>query len=528
MSGTESPAKSRTGPAPRKRIRPRAWQWLVALLACTTAVTAAVLTAGAGGAAQPYDFNGDGIADLAVGLPGDTVNGHTRAGSVLVADGTSSGPASSSTLINQDSTGVPGAAETDDSFGQNLVSADFNNDGHADLAVSSPFEAINTTTGAGMLTVHYGTSNGLDGSHTDEFNEGTPGMPGSLATDHVFTYSLAAGDLNGDGYADLAIGEPFEGVNGHSHAGTIKIMFGSADGLSSASTLQIDESTAHVPGTPEAEDRFGDQVAIADVNGDGTADLISATTGEQISGSSDRGSIHVMYGPITIAPASDGYIDSGNIDGIGEFAGSALAVGHFNNDPYADVAVGVPGQEVGDQGAAGRVAVFYGTAHGLSADDMELFDEDTPGVAGAPESSDRFGTSLAAGDFDGDGVDDLIVGVGNEAIGSTQGAGAAVVLFGNATGGITAKGSIWVDQSTPGVPGTIATDDHFGWTVGALDTDGDGRVEPLIGAPGNAAGTVTVLKVKPATLESATAYAQSDLGGATGIDGDAFGIALPH
>ena len=73
------------------------------------------------------------------------------------------------------------------------------------------------------------------------------------------------------------------------------------------------------------------------------------------------------------------------------------------------------------------------------------------------------------------------------------------------------------------MPGTVATADHFGWTVGALDTDGDGRVEPLIGA----AGTVTVMKVRPGTVESATALAEGDLGRPAGSDGDAFGIALP-
>ncbi|WP_406170419.1 hypothetical protein [Streptomyces sp. NBC_00996] len=83
-----------------------------------------------------------------------------------------------------------------------------------------------------------------------------------------------------------------------------------------------------------------------------------------------------------------------------------------------------------------------------------------------------------------------------------------------------------MDQDTEGVPGIVATDDHFGCTVGAPDTDGNGRVEPLVGAPGNAAGTVTVLKVKPSTLESVTALAEADLGWSAGSDGDASGIAL--
>jgi hypothetical protein len=125
-------------------------------------------------------------------------------------------------------------------------------------------------------------------------------------------------------------------------------------------------------------------------------------------------------------------------------------------------------------------------------------------------------------------VEDLVVGMRSEAIGSATGSGAALVLFGDAVGGITTSDALWIDQSTPGVPGEVATADHFGWTVGALDTDGNGRVEPLVGAPGNAAGTVTILKVKPGTLESATTLAESSFGWAAGDDGDAYGIALPR
>lgn len=203
-------------------------------------------------------------------------------------------------------------------------------------------------------------------------------------------------------------------------------MPGSSSGLTAASTIQIDRSTTNVPGVPEAQDRFGEQMAIGDINGDDTADLVVATLGEQISGSFDRGSIHVLYGPIDDAPATDGYVDSGNITGIGEFAGSSLALGHFNDDDYTDVAVGVSDQEVGDEGAAGRLAVLYG-------------------------------------------VDNLLVGTRSEAIGSATGSGASMIPFGNTTGGITTKGALWWTRTprecrAPWPPTTTSAGPSAHWT----------------------------------------------------------------
>lgn len=477
--------------------------------------------------ALPYDFNGDGYSDLAIGLPGDTLASQSNAGSVAIATGSISGHIGTSYLLNQDSTDVAGGPEKNDHFGQTLTSGDFDADGHADLAVGIPFEAIESTEGAGYVTIQYGSKSGLVNPRSQSVHEDSAGIPGSVWKDEIFGYSLASGDLNADGYDDLIIGQPLDSANGEANAGTVRIVFGTDAGLDMESTVQVDQLTANVPGRPESGDHFGEQLAVGDINGDGTDDLVVATIGEQISGSSDRGSVHVLFGPLTDVPASGGYIDSAHVDGIGEFSGSALALGNFNDDPYVDVAIGVSDQKVGEDGAAGRLAIFYASAEGLSHEDVEIIDQDTPGIAGGPEPEDYFASDLAAGDVDGDGIDDLVVGMRSEALSGFAGAGAAAVLFGNATGGIAASDSVWIDQDVAGVPGVIAKDDHFGWTVGVLDIDGDGVHEPLIGAPGNSHGTVTLLEMDRGSLVSAIAYSQTDLELGEGSGEDAFGMSLP-
>ncbi|MFE3458269.1 integrin alpha [Nocardiopsis aegyptia] len=477
--------------------------------------------------ADSFDFNGDGYPDLAVGLPGDTLNGNPNAGSVAVATGSVSRLIGTSYLLNQDSADVAGAPEEGDSFGQVMASGDFDADGYADLSVSSSFEAVGDTEGAGYVTIHYGSGSGLINARSRSFHEDSTGMPGDVVKDEIFGYSLAAGDLNSDGYDDLAVGQPLDSANGKPNAGTARIIFGSASGLDASTVISLDQLTENVPGVPESGDRFAEQLAIGDIDGDGNDDLVSATIGEQISRSSDRGSIHVLLGPFTDAPAGWNTINSADVDDIGEFVGSALTLGHFDDDPYLDVAVGASDQKVGEDGAAGRLAIFHASADGLSPDNVEIIDQDTPGIAGSPEPEDYFAADLAAGDIDGDGVDDLVLGMRSEAIGTATGSGAALILFGNATGGIAATDSVWIDQDVAGVPGVVASDDHFGWTVGVLDMNGDGLAEPLIGAPGNGHGTVTLLEMERGSMVSATAYSQADLELEAGSGEDAFGIALP-
>jgi hypothetical protein len=134
----------------------------------------------------------------------------------------------------------------------------------------------------------------------------------------------------------------------------------------------------------------------------------------------------------------------------GDHFGSALAVGDFDQDGFADLAIGVPDEDVGSVVDAGAVNVLYGTRTNLTATSDQIWHQNRSAVEDTSEAGDRFGTALTAGDFDGDGFADLAVGVPDEDAGAIVDAGAVNVLYGTATNLSAANDQIWT-QDSPGV-----------------------------------------------------------------------------
>ncbi len=313
-------------------------------------------------------------------------------------------------------------------FGYSVSGAgDVNNDGYPDLIVGTYTFKLGGTD-AGEAYVYSGKTGGLLYTFTGE------------AANDVFGISVSgAGDINNDGYADLIVGAPYNDAGGNL-AGRAYVYSGKTGGL-------LHTFTGYAAG-----DNFGVSVSGADdVNNDGYADLIVGAVGNG---------------------AGRAYVYSGKTGGLlytftGEAAGdnfgaSVSGAGDVDSNGYADLIVGAPGNDWRSTDA-GRAYVYSGKTGGL----LYTF----TGAA----AYDYFGHSVSgAGDVNGDGYPDMIVGAYlNDAGGTKTDAGRAYVYSGK-TGGLlyTFTGEAAVD--------------HFGFSVsGAGDVNNDGFADLILGAPGN-------------------------------------------
>ena len=166
---------------------------------------------------------------------------------------------------------------------------------------------------------------------------------------------------------------------------------------------------------------------------------------------------------------------------VGDQFGEALAMGDFDGDGRADLAVGVPGEAVAAQANAGAVNVVYGHAGGLSAAGSDLWTQATPGIKGLAGHDHRFGAALATGDLSGNGRDELAIGIPGGTISGHRRAGAVSVLYGRA-GGLGAVDDLW-SQDARGVRGVAADDDRFGAALAIGDFDDDGTGDLAVGVP---------------------------------------------
>lgn len=162
-------------------------------------------------------------------------------------------------------------------------------------------------------------------------------------------------DFDGDGYADVAVGEPLRDIGEFNYAGAVQINYGSSSGITATGRQYFDEDSAGIAGTPSYDDRFGYALTAGFFNGDCYSDLAIGTEYED--------DVTVLYG------SSSGLTTSGALHVAGHLAlsnfGAALTSGDFNHDGFSDLVVGAPAATDNGASSAGEIDILYGASTGL-------------------------------------------------------------------------------------------------------------------------------------------------------------------
>jgi hypothetical protein len=444
--------------------------------------------------ASAGDVNGDGFSDVAVGAPYFT-NGQTDEGRAFVYLGSASGP----------SFALVWAAESnqaDSQFGRVVSAGDVNGDGFSDVVVGAA-RFDNGETDEGRVVLYLGSASGLSlaPAWTAEGNQ----MGAQLG------YSVAsAGDVNGDGYSDVVVAAPFFS-NGEASEGRVFLYLGSPTGLSSgpAWTAEVNQANAWfgysvasagdvngdgfsdvVVGAPvmnngrvflylgstrglalteswtaeiNQSSLFGASVASSgDVNGDGYSDVVVGAN-FFVNGQSGEGGVFVYLGNPSGLGVTPAWTAEGNQAGA-QFGQSVASAGDVNADGYADLLVG--SQSSNPEAKEGRAFLFLGSSTGLAA---------IPAwTAEGNQTNAFFGDAVAsAGDVNGDGFSDVVVGGGRFDNGEAD-EGRAFLYLGSASG--LTPTPAWTAESDQ------ASSDFGGAASSAGDVNGDGFSDVVVGA----------------------------------------------
>jgi hypothetical protein len=391
--------------------------------------------------ASAGDVNGDGYSDVMVGAYGYD-NGQTNEGAAFVYHGSATGinTTPADTLESNQAIAFMGWSEAS--------AGDVNGDGYSDVMVGAPFY-VNGQTDEGAAFVYHGSATGINTTPvtTVESNQAGAQMGASVAF---------AGDVNGDGYSDVIVGA-YLYDNGQTNEGRAYVYHGSATGISTTASATVESNQAGA--------QMGFSVASAgDVNGDGCSDVM---VGAYLydNGETNEGAVFVYHGSVGgIITAPTATMESNQASA--QMGISVSSAGDVNGDGYSDVIVGASDYDNGETNE-GAAFVYHGSADGINTTATSTVESNQDGA--------QTGYSVAsAGDVNGDGYSDVIVGAWQFDDGANTDEGRAFVYHGSPTGINTAAAAfVESNQANARMGNSVAS---------AGDVNGDGYSDVIVGA----------------------------------------------
>jgi len=440
------------------------------------------------------DFDGDGKEDLAMGAYRADFS-EANSGSVYIKfgdDKTDLGTGDKPLNISQnydiryDGPTTGGSQE----FGYSVAFGDFDGDGKEDLAMSARYADFNGETNSGSVYIVYGSARrpsgnlGLESGNYDIRYDGP-----TTGTSQYLGWSIAFGDLDGDGKEDLAMAALYADFS-ETDAGSVYIVYGNASRPSGALGLESGNYDIRYDGPTTGDSQWlGYSVAFGDLDGDGKEDLAMGACCADFS-ETDSGSVYIVYGNAS-RPSGNKGLESGNYDirydgpttGDSQYLGYSVSFGDFDGDGKDDLAMAAYAADFSED-SSGSVYIVYGNASrpsgvkGLESGNYDIrYDGPTTGT------SQLLGTSVAFGDFDGDGKDDLAMGAYQADFSETD-SGSVYIVYGNATRPSGNKGLELGNYDIRYDGPTTGTSQWLGQSVAFGDFFGNGKDELAMGAYG--------------------------------------------
>ncbi|UCG16943.1 MAG: FG-GAP repeat protein, partial [Phycisphaerales bacterium] len=465
------------------------------------------------------DLDGDGYDEVLVGA--SESSGGVTSRVYVVRGGPDAHRRDVMDLSSTSADQVVSAAQVDDNLGSSITTGDVNGDSIDDLLICASTADYGGRTDAGIAYLMYGgesffASPTRDLGNTTDWDVRFAGpvaygdMGASLSLGGGDSHAAAIGKLNNDGYGDIVLGVHLADAAA-TQAGRVYVVFG--EEFASGTTLDLASGTSYdvVIYGAGTYDETGDFVLTADITGDGLDELIIPNRYFSQYLFDSEGAVHIFRGRETWAgvfnlsavPADITLLGHRKYDNLGESA----AVGDFNNDLIADLAAAAPGADVGphtDQQGDGFVYGLLGSGAYQTGTHTVDYATATPDFLIVGEFQEGLGAETAAGDFDGDGYDDIAAA---ERFGGPQINGIVDVLYGrDFAGNPIYTAAVSTDLRIVGEP-----DDRIGFSLSTSDVNGDGVDEVFFGTPFNSS---------PPSTGTGTAYVFALVAGDVDGDGD--------